>query len=173
MTNIYELTAEYKNLHQVLNEAFAGEEIDEECIANTLSTLTDDIKTRCINISKSIKNREANIAGYKQREEEIKTRLKQLTNKRKREQDIVDYLSSLVDVGLQALDDEISTPDFRIRKVGKKPSVEVLNERDVPIEYMSKEVSYSVDKIKSYKALADGKDIPGLKLGERERLEIK
>lgn len=174
MKDIFEIKSKYQTLEATLNEMVEGGEIDQQCVENTLASISGDLRERCIELSKSIKNREAEICALEARNQEIKDRLKQNANRIKRLESTVDYLKGAVSSSLHALDeDEIDTPDLRIREVGKKAAVNVVDIDSVHRDFLIQKTSYTVDKTHAYECLKRGDMIAGLELGSDKRLEIK
>ena len=174
MQDIYEIKDEYLALQATLNEMLEDGHIDQECIDNTMADIAGSLEGKCINLSKMIKNKEAYIVGLEQRADEINKRLRQFKNKIKNSKSYNDYLTKILHDMMRTLDkDRIETNDFVIKEVGKRAAVITTDCEAIPNEYLKVETVTKVDKDLAYEHLKKGMAIPGLRLGEDKRIDIK
>lgn len=174
MEDLYPISYQYKQIEDDLRLMVEDGHIDDTCMTDTLKAIGDSLEDETINLCKSIKNREAEVAALSHRNDEIKERLKRSANKVKKLEQTIDYLKTLVARNLEILGHDVDTPDFRARFVGKKQSVELVGDiDDVDPHYIITETRKNVDKKSAYDPLKAGQSICGLKLGDGKRLEIK
>lgn len=174
MQDIYELKDEYKTLEATLNEMFEHGHIDEECVNNTMSSITGSLEGKCVELTKLVKNKEGYIAALELRASEIEARLKTLKNRINKNKDGIDYYKSIIRNLMHTMKkDKIETDDFVIKEVGKKASVIITDESLIPDEYTFNHSAIKVSKQDAYKDLMAGIEVPGMKLGEGKKLDIK
>lgn len=134
-----------------------------------LQTLDDDIKNKAINVASFIKNMEGTLnmivparREMQEREARLKVKIEALTL----------YLKeSLESCKIQAITD---SPRFEI-KVKKNPvKVDVFDTSALPMEYwISPEPVLRPDKVRISEMLKSNQDVPGARLIQETRLEIK
>lgn len=160
------------SLYQITNafpQLMANEEISEEDKAKILEELTMLLQQKSQNTIGYIKNIELTIEAMKTEEKRISEQRKALEN---RVVKFKDYVKECMENnGL----DKIETP-LGILSIAKNPiSVDVINEKDIPKEYMQETITIKPNK----KAISDyfketGEIIPGVNINtQNTSLRIK
>ena len=165
-TSLFTLTNQYLQLANTL----ADGDFDATTIADTIesSGLTDDIATKCQGIEYVARSAETYLPAI---DAEIARLTALKAHRVKVAQGLRDYLMS----SMQRMQIErIECPMFAISIRSNPPSVDVFDGFDVPPEYRRDLPATSVpDKSLIGKALKAGKDVPGARLTQGQRLVIK
>lgn len=161
---LYQIADEYKEVFDALAEA----EADEQTFNDTLETFKDELVNKGRNVAAFFQNLDAEAKALKEAEARISARRKAIENKS-------DSLKSYLRENMERTEiKEISCAEFVV-KLGK-PSVicEIENAEEIPDEYKQEVVTVKIDKNVVKKALKEGKEVPGAKLGQgKSRLTIK
>lgn len=158
---LYELTQNYLNLLDLLDNP----EVPKEIIENALEEVEGTFEDKAENIVKLIRSVEAEVKAYKDEEDRLSTRRKTLENK---VISLKGYLeSSLKTIGKQEIKGKLFT--LKIQK--NAPSVVIDDVNTIPKKYL--EVVEKVDKKKIKEDLKNGLEIPGVKLEATESLRIR
>lgn len=163
--NLYEIANQYQHL---LDQSFNPEtgEINEYAIAK-LDETKEDMEEKGIAISSYIQNLEAEEMAVDAAIDRMQIRKNQLT---KKVEYLVEYLRSNMErCGIK----QISCPYFVIKLKKCPVSLEITDEKLIPDYYKVKKSVTSIDKVSIKEDLAEGLEIPGAKLKQRNRLEIK
>ena len=163
--NLYEIANEYQIL---LDQTFDSEtgEINETALA-CLDKVADDMKHKGVAIASYIRNIEAEEEAIEEAIKRMEARKNQLLRKTK---SLVDYLQSNME---RCAISEISCPYFVIKLKKCPVSIDVINESEIPSEYLKVKKIVSVDKVKIKEELQAGVCINGVALKQNMRLEIK
>ena len=164
MTSLYEMTSEYKEALQVMQEA----DISDEAIADTLEGLTGSIKDKGRNVAAFLQNLESDALAMKDAENRIAARRKTIENKVNQ---MKEYLRSNME---KCEITEISCPEFTV-KLGKPSSIcQIDDETKLTAEYVVTKTTHSADKRLILKDLKADKDVPGASLAYgKSKLTIK
>lgn len=140
---LYEITGNLLELQARLDE----ENADKQCITDTIESLQFNLEEKVDNCLKLVKNYEADVNSI---DEEIR-RLQLLKNgKQTNIKNIKEYLKN----NLEALNkDKVETSLFKVTVKRNPPKVMILEEHDVPAEYLK--IKYEVDKSELKNALQD------------------
>jgi len=158
---LYELTQNYLNLLDLLDNP----EVPKEIIENALEEVEGTFEDKAENIVKLIRSVEAEVKAYKDEEDRLSTRRKTLENK---VISLKGYLeSSLKTIGKQEIKGKLFT--LKIQK--NAPSVVIDDVNTIPKKYL--EVVEKVDKKEIKEDLKNGLEIPGVKLEATESLRIR
>jgi phage host-nuclease inhibitor protein Gam len=159
---LYEITEKYQHLLESVPE---DGEVDTAFI-DTLDAVTGEFEEKAKAVTAYICNQNADVDILKAHKAGIDARIKKINA---RNDSLKNYLrENMSAAGLS----KIECPFYSV-SLGKASDVcEVFDENSVPDEY--KRVSVSVDKSRVLKALKNGDDIQGAKIGKgQERLTIK
>ncbi len=163
--SLYELAAEHRqNL-----EKLADLDLPAEVVADTLESLGGDLEEKTQNVAAFICNLESAAEAIKNAEEKMAKRRKAIENRAASLRRYV--LDAMMHNGIQ----KIECPLFRIGIVKNPPSVEIYDERQVPVQYMTDPPPPppQIDKKLIAQALKDGFDVPGARLAQGVRLAIR
>lgn len=161
---LYEITNE---VQMVFNQIGEDGELTQEMIEN-LDSLQQDFENKAISVASYIKNIEAEETAIAEAIKDMASRKSRLT---KQVQGLTDYLQ----YNLQKLSiNEIkSSPFFKIRLKQCPPSVDVFDEKAIPVEFLREKITTSVDKIMLKEVLSEGVEVPGASIQRKIKLEIK
>ena len=155
MAKLYEIAAEYNSTFLALLEM---DDIDEQTFDDTMSALEGELQEKCKSVAAFFQNIQSDVDAMKQAEKRIADRRKVLEAKANK---LRDYLRDNMEFsGIT----KIECPEFRITL--KKP-LDVVVVEDIealPEEYVK--VKKEADKTAIKKALKDGAEINGAKLGK-------
>lgn len=158
---LYELTSNYKNLEELLDNP----EIPQEMILEALNEVQDNIEEKAVNIAKFIKNVATEADGLKAEEKRLSERRKSLEN---RADNLKEYLyGQLKLVGLNKL----KTPLFSFGIQNNPPSVNVLDEAKIDESYFV--VKKELNKKAVLEALKSGQVVEGAEIKQGESLRIR
>lgn len=161
---LYELSQNFRNLQQVLENAGEDENL-KELVINSMKELECDLSTKVENIVRLIKNLQAEVEALKAEE-------KRLARERKiRENKIENLQGYLFDTINELEKKEVKGGIFTvsIKKNPPKTVVEELNA--IPKQFIVN--TPSVDKKMLKEALKNGEIIEGAKLVQEESLKIR
>lgn len=163
MTTLYNITAEYKNAFNSLDElGFSPDEIRD-----SLSVIEGELVDKCKNVAYYREDlllvAEAKKALAKKLNEEASAITKKANS-------MLEYLDT--NMRLSGIT-EIDCDYFNIKYQKNPPSVAVYDEADIPAEFFKEKTTRSVDKIALKKALNDGLVCKGAEMVQGERLVIK
>lgn len=161
---LYELSQNFRNLQQVLENAGEDENL-KELVINSMKELECDLSTKVENIVRLIKNLQAEVEALKAEE-------KRLAKERKiRENKIENLQGYLFDTINELEKKEVKGGIFTvsIKKNPPKTVVEELNA--IPKQFIVN--TPSVDKKMLKEALKNGEIIEGAKLVQEESLKIR
>lgn len=165
MTALYEIATEYRNAVEKL----ADLDLDEQTIADTLEGLGGELEVKAQNVVMFTRNLESTAAAIKEAEAQMAARRKAIERR-------ADGLKRYTLAAMQAAGvEKIECPYFKLSIRANPPAVEVFDERQVPIDYMRvpepPPAAPNKDAIKA--ALKAGQDVPGCRLTQSVRLEVK
>ena len=159
MVKLYELTDDFKQVQQMIEEGHEG-------LEDTLESIELAIEDKLENIARLIKNIEGDIAAFKAEEKRLAERRKTLENE-------VKNLKQYAEEQLKATGEKkikAGTFTFAIQK--NPPSVRITDEELIPKEYYVP-VDPKLDKTKLKNLLKEGEKIPGVELVQGEGLRIR
>lgn len=170
MTNLtlYQLSAEYRGAAETLAEL----DLDEQTVADTLESISGDLTVKSQNVAFVIRNLEATVEQISMAVEQMNARAKAIE---KRADRIREYLlQNMLMAGVQT----IECSYFKLSVRSNPPKVLVDDEKQIPIAYMTDPApppppEPRPDKKLIAKALKDGFDVPGCRLEQGKRVEIK
>lgn len=165
MTALYELAHAYKDAADKLSDL----DLPPEVIEDTLESLSGDLEVKATNTAMVVRNLEAMAAAIKDAETQMAARRKALENRAARVRDYL--LSNMMVAGIS----KIECPYFKLAVRDNPPAVEVYQPEMIPAQYMKQPEPPppAPDKTAIKEALKAGQDVPGCRLTQGKRLEIR
>jgi hypothetical protein len=162
---LFQIAQEYRAIADVLMDSGC----DEQTLQDTLEAEGWDLECKAQNYGFVIRNLEAGAAAIKQAEEQMASRRKAMENR-------VKMLQQRLKDGMEMAGvSKLECPYFAISIAKNPAAVEILDERQIPIEFMKipEPPPATPDKTAIKEALKAGQDVPGAKLTQGTRLSIK
>ncbi|HII4440504.1 TPA: siphovirus Gp157 family protein [Clostridium perfringens] len=163
---LYELTQNYRNLENLLDNLGEQEGLTVEMINGALGQVEDDINTKIENTCKVIKEIEADSIGIDEEIKRLSALKKQKENTVKKLKEYVEF--EMNGIGLTKVEGKLFKISFRKSKV-----VNVLDETKIPKEFIKIKTTETISKTDLGKALKNGEIIEGAELVENKSLQIK
>lgn len=163
---LYEVAAQYRDMATKL----ADLELDDQTIADTLEAEGGALVEKGTNVAFVVRNLEASAEAIKQAEGAMADRRKVIEKRAARLRAYL--LEGMRTAGIQ----KIESPYFAISIKKNPPSVDVFDEAQVPADYMKEPPPTpppAPDKKLIAQAIKDGFDVPGCRLVQGERVDIK
>ena len=159
---LYELTENYKNLQELLENP----DIPQEMILEALNSIEGDIFEKLENIVKLYKSNEAEIKVFKNEEDRLSKNRKAMENGNKR-------LKEYLETSLKALGkDKIKSGLFTLSIQKNPSSVNVVDFEAIPEDYL-KFKEPDIDRKAILEDLKQGRTVPGAELIQTEGLRIR
>lgn len=164
MLKLYEIADQYRSLLELDDP-----DIPAEAIADTLEGLQGDLEMKARNVAAFFRNLEAEVEAMRSAEKRIADRRKVIERKIEAGRE---YLKTNME---RAGITKITAPEFVLSIKKNPPSVEVVDEAGVPEMFWHVEVveTRDLDKKMIADALKGGIDVPGCRLLQKTRLEVK
>ena len=160
---LYEVAAPLADLIKKIEDG----EIEQEVAMDTLDSLLPVVKEKGVNVAAVVLNKEADIKALKEAELRIKAR-------RERLQKSMESLKGYLLENMQACGiEEISCPEFLVKRAKNPPRVEVEDMESLPLNYVKEKVTRAPDKTLIKKAIESGEEIQGASITRGERLIFK
>ena len=150
-------------------QKLADLEIDEQTVADTLEGLSGELEVKATNVAAFARNLEASAEAIKRAEVQMELRRKAIERRADR---LRVYLKDNMErCGIQ----KIEGPHFQIAIKKNPPAVHVEAQELVPAEFFKTPPPPppALDKKAVAEALKAGQDVPGCRLDQGTRLEIK
>ncbi len=161
MAKLYELTQNYNNLLELVDNP----DVPTEMLEESLNSIDDEIDTKVENIAKVIKSVESDIAGLKGEEKRLADRRKSLEGR-------IDNLKEYVEGSMRAVGKEkIRGKAFTLGIQRNAPSVDIIDEDVIPEQYFITKKELSKKDI--LVALKKGEEVPGAAIKQTESLRIR
>jgi predicted nuclease with TOPRIM domain len=161
MAKLYELTQNYNNLLELVDNP----DVPTEMLEESLNSIDDEIDTKVENIAKVIKSIESDIAGLKGEEKRLADRRKSLEGR-------IDNLKEYVEGSMRAVGKEkIRGKAFTLGIQRNAPSVDIIDEDVIPEQYFITKKELSKKDI--LVALKKGEEVPGAAIKQTESLRIR
>ncbi len=161
MAKLYELTQNYNNLLELIDNP----EVPVEMLKESLDNIGDEINTKLENVAKVIKSIEVDAKGLKEEEKRLADRRKSLEN---RIVNLKEYAeNSMRATGIKKIKGKVFT--LGIQK--NASSVEITEEESIPEEYFA--IEKKLVKKDLLAALKEGKEVPGANIKQTESLRIR
>lgn len=164
-TPLYELVRYQRELEALADSG----EIPPEQIAETLELIKGDVRDKAVNVAAFTRNLEASASAIREAANAMKARAERLE---KRAESIRQYLLFQLQVASIL---RIECPWFTLAVRKNPPSVSIDDESKIPEEYLIQPLPppKRPDKPSIARALKAGEDVPGARLIDSDRLEIK
>lgn len=161
MTALHDLTGEYLELSR-------NEDLPMDAIYDTLQAIGEEIKVKAISLVRWSQDIDGDIEKIDNEIKRLKAKKDSLTERR-------DGLSEYIKANMEASGiKSIQCPFFTISYVAGPDVVEIINEAEIPDEYVTVKTTISADKNLIKKALKEGVEVAGCKLGAgKSSLRIK
>lgn len=161
--NLFELGQQYQALAD-------REDLDPTVLADTLDSIDDTWSEKANNIARWIESLDADVDWLTKKKRSISD---ELTYRKNLCQNLMTYLTSAIDErGLK----EAHTDDYILRPRNYKQRTVIDDEGKIPDEYRNYakyQGMYDIKKTDVYKALKDGKQVPGAHLEPNRKTVIK
>lgn len=144
-------------------------DLDEQTVADTLEGLSGELEVKATNVAMFCRNLEASAEAIKAAEQQMAARRKAIENRAAR---IKQYLKDNMErTGIT----KIEGPHFALSIKKNPPAVHVEAQELIPAEFFNAPPPPApvMDKKRIAEALKAGKDVPGCRLEQGTRLEIK
>ena len=165
MTALYVIAQDYRAAAEALSDL----DLDAQTVADTLDSLSGEFEEKAVAVAQFSRNLEATAAQIKDAETAMATRRKALEN---RADSLKRYLlGAMQTTGIG----KIECPYFRLSVRDNPPAVDVFDAAQVPAEFMATPPPPPPvpDKAAIKSAIKAGQDVPGCRLTQSQRLEIK
>lgn len=163
MSNLFELNDQFRELSQ-------RDDLDPTILADTLDAIEDTWTDKVNNIANWIESLDADVDWLTKKKRSISD---ELTYRKNLRNNLMVYLTSAIDDrGLK----EVRTDNFILRPRSYRQRTVIEDENKIPTEYRNYEKyqgMFDVDKSAIYKALKDGKQVPGAHLKPNRSTVIK
>lgn len=161
--NLFQLSEKYQELAD-------NNELDPTVIADTLDSINDAWNDKLNNIAKWCESLDSDIDFLTKKKRSISD---ELTYRKNLRSNLMTYLTgSIDDRGLK----EVHTDDYILRPRNYKQRTVIDDEDKIPGEYRNYakyQGMYDIKKNDVYKALKDGKEVPGAHLEPNRKTSIK
>lgn len=165
---LFEVAAQYRHITDILQDSGC----DEQTLTDTLEAEAWPLEVKAQNYGFVIRNMEATA-------EAIKAAEKQMADRRKAIEKRAAALTERLKIGMEIAGvSKLETPHFALTIKKNPPSVEVWDEKQIPEEFMRTPEPPPPpqpvpDKAAIKDAIKAGKEVPGAKLNQATRVEIK
>lgn len=162
---LYEIATQYRADLDKLAEL----DLDDQTLTDTLDGMGGELEVKAQSVACFIRNLEATAAQIKEAEAQMAARRKALENRAGR---IKDYLlASMMVAGVQ----KVECPLFRLSVRDNPAAVEVYEPELIPAEFMRQPEPPppAPDKAAIKEAMKAGREVPGCRLTQGKRLEIR
>ena len=162
---LYEIAREYRDDLEKLAEA----DLDDQTLTDTLDSMGGELQAKATNVAYFIRNLEASAAAIKEAEAHMAARRKALENRAARTKDYL--LASMMVAGVQ----KVECPHFRLTVRDNPGAVEVYQPELIPASFMRQPEPPppAPDKAAIKEAMKAGQEVPGCRLVQGKRLEIR
>lgn len=161
--NLFELGQQYQTLAD-------REDLDPTVLADTLDSIDDTWSDKANNIARWIESLDSDVDWLMKKKRSISDELSYRKNLRA---NLMTYLTSAIDDrGLK----EVHTDDYILRPRNYKQRTVIDDEDKIPGEYRNYakyQGMYDIKKNDVYKALKDGKNVPGAHLEPNRKVIIR
>lgn len=155
--------------HRAMVEALMATDNDAQTIADTLEAEGYALELKAKNVAYAIKNLDAAAAAMKQAEAEMAARRKAAEG---RAEHLREYVKTCMEIAHVS---KIECPHFALTIKANPPSVDVFEPSLVPAEFLRHPAPPppAIDKTAIKAAIKAGQEVPGARLDQCSRLEIK
>jgi len=163
--SLYQLAAEYR--HDL--EKLADLDLPPETVADTLESLGGELQVKAQNVVAFMRNLESTASAIKEAEIQMAARRRAIENR------AASLRAYILDAMQHNNIQKIECPHFAISIAKNPPSVDIFDEAQIPAIYLDipPPPEPKPDKKRIAQAIKAGKDIPGARLTQGVRLNIK
>jgi hypothetical protein len=164
-TSLYVIAGEYAAIMNKLIDS----EMPEDVINDTLESISGDMETKSTNVAMFVRNLESSA-------EQIKLAEKAMADRRKAIENKADSIRQYLKANMQRCGiSKIECPHFALTIKKNPPSVIIDDATAIPAEFMVTPAPppAAPDKKAIGERLKNGDEVPGCRLEQGERLEIK
>lgn len=162
---LFEIAAEFRHVTDVLMDT----QCDDKAIADTMEAERWPLEVKAQNYGFVIRNLEANADAMKQAEEAIAKRRKTVENR-------ISYMKERLKTGMEIAGvTKLECPEFSI-SIKKNPSaVDIFESGLIPIGFMKypEPPPPTINKTAIKSAIESGVEVPGARITQGTRIEIK
>lgn len=165
LPTLYEIAAEYRQDLEKLSQL----DLPEEVVRDTIESMSGALEEKAKNIGFLIRHLEAVEHGIQEAEAQMLRRRRAL---KKRIDELHDYtLGVMMQNGIH----KIETPYFTLSQAKNPPSVDVYEQSLIPQEYFThpEPPPPVLNKRAIMDAMKAGEEVPGCRIKQKVRLEIK
>lgn len=165
MAHLYEIARNKAELERLMEYG----DLDPQAIIDTLEAVEGELNEKAVNVAKVARNIDAAAAAVRQAGKDMLDRAARME---KRAESIRQYL--LMNMLFSGIT-KIECPQFVIAVKHNPPAVVIDDEKFIPAEYLTQPEPPAPrpDKMKIRDALKAGEDVPGCRLVQSDRVEIK
>lgn len=165
MTTLFDLAAEYREAADRLAEL----DLPDEVVRDTLESLSGDLTVKATNIAAMCANWAALIAQIREAEARMTERRRKLEERAERVRGYL--LNAMRYAGIERID----SPHFALSIKANPPAVRIDDACRLPEEYLRtpEPPAPEPDRARIRAALASGLDVPGARLVQGQRIEIR
>lgn len=167
--NLYEIASDYQNIIALIEETDPADAAGMEAVSNAIAQVGDEFNAKAVAIVHYSKNIGSDIDA-------IDAEIKRLTARKKAIQSRDEWLKGYLLSNMQACGiTEIKCPVFTIRLRDNPESVVIDDEAAIPAEFMKTPPppAATPDKDAIKAAIKEGRDVPGVHIERKQRIEIK
>ena len=162
MAKLYELTGMYNSLWALVED----EEMDLTQLEQAMQSVEGDIQEKAEGMAKIVKQIDGDVTTIKAEMDRLAAKKKALENKK---DGLKAYLTE--QLGIAGLD-KVKTPIFTVAMQNNPPSVNVLDETQIPRNYFIPQDPV-LDKKGILAALKEGQEVPGAEIKQGRSLRIR
>jgi hypothetical protein len=165
VTQLYVLVGEYRAAADRLAEM----DLDAQTVADTLESISGDLEQKAVAVAMVARNFDASAAAIKDAEAQMAARRKAIEN---RAAGLRAYLLNCMQAtGIK----KIECPHFALTVRDNPPSVDVFDGAQLPAEFLRQPEPPppAADKAAIKDAIKAGREVPGARLTQGQRLEIR
>jgi len=167
--HLYEIATDYRDIIGLLENTDPTDAEGMEAVSNAIAQVGDEFNAKAVAIVHYGKNVGSDIDA-------IDAEIKRLTARKKSMQSRADWLNGYLLENMQRTGiSEIKCPVFTIRLRDNPESVVIDDEAAIPAEFMKTPPppAAAPDKTAIKAAIKEGRDVPGVRLERKQRVEIK
>lgn len=165
MTQLYILAQEYR----ASADRLADLDLDERTVLDTLDGMSGELEAKATNVAMFIRNLEASAVAIREAEGQMAARRKSIEARAKRMNEYL--LHNMQFAGVL----KIESPHFALVVRNNPPAVVIDDSWQIPAEFMKQPEPPppAPDKTAIKEAIKAGREVPGARLTQGVRLEIK
>lgn len=158
--NLFELNEKYRELEQ-------RDDLDPETLKDTLDSINDSREVKLDNIANWIENNQADIDFLDKKIKQLREEKQVLSNKNN---SLMEYMTTAIDdSGLK----ELKTENHILKPRNYRASVSIIDEDDIPSEFIKVETKEKINKTAIYNVLKNGESVNGAELKPNRKTVIK